>query len=71
VIYRTKEQEEIVKKELILLDMEDVIKITGWCKKVVYNMFAHDKDFPAIKKGKKYLVELNALKKYFSERRTE
>ena len=67
----TKEQEEIVTKELILLDMEDVIKRTKWCKKVVYNMFAHDKEFPAIKKGKKYLVELNALKKYFGERRAD
>lgn len=49
--------------------MEEVIKITGWCENVVKDIFAHDKDFPAIKKGKKNQVELSAFKKYLSERR--
>ncbi len=65
----TKEQKEIVSKELILLNIDDVVAITGWCKQVVRNTFANDKNFPAIKRGKEYQVEATALKKYFSERR--
>jgi len=66
----TKEQKLILEKELILLDMSDVMNITGWCENVVRKIFAYDKDFPAIKKGKKYQVELNALKEYLKQRRT-
>lgn len=66
----TKEQKEIVKKEIILLDIEDVMELTGWSKNVVKNTFAHDEDFPAIKKGKKNQVELNSLKRYLGKRRT-
>lgn len=66
----TKEQKLILEKELILLDMSDVMDITGWCENVVRKIFAYDKDFPAIKKGKKYQVELNALKEYLKQRRT-
>ena len=64
-----KSQEEIVKSQIILLDKECFKELTGWGQNVVDNTFAHDKDFPAIKKGKKYQVELSALKKYFSTRR--
>ena len=49
----TKEQKEIVSRELILLNIEEVAEVTGWCKQVVRNTFASDKDFPAIKKGKR------------------
>ena len=66
----TKEQREIVKKEIILLDTQDVIELTGWSKVVVKNIFAYDEDFPTIKKGRKNLVEMSALKKYFERRRT-
>lgn len=66
----TKEQKEIVSKELILLNIDDVVEITGWCKQVVRNTFAYDKDFPAIKKGKEYQVELGALKDFLNKRRT-
>lgn len=65
----TKEQREIVSRELILLNLDDVVQITGWCKQVVRNTFAYDKDFPAIKKGKEYQVELSALREYLSKRR--
>lgn len=65
----TKEQKEIVKKEIILLDKEDVMELTGWCENVVDRTFAHDVEFPAIKKGKKCQVELGAFKKYLSQRR--
>lgn len=66
----TKEQKEIAKKEIILLDINDVMELTGWSENVVKKTFAHDKDFPTIKKGKKSQVELTSLKRYFSERRT-
>lgn len=65
----TKTQKDIANKQLIMLDMRDVMEITGWCEKVVRNLFAYDDDFPAVKKGKKYQVELNALKEYLSQRR--
>ena len=65
----TKEQKNIVEKELILLDINDVKEITGWCDCVVKKTFAYDEAFPAIKKGKKYQVELNSLKTYFQQRR--
>lgn len=65
----TKEQREIVSKELILLTIDDVEEVTGWCKQVVRNTFAYDNEFPAIKKGKEYQVELRALREYLSTRR--
>lgn len=65
----TEKQKETVSKELILLNIDDVVEITGWCKQTVRNTFAYDEDFPAIKKGKEYQVEATALKNYFSERR--
>lgn len=66
----TKEQKQIATTELIMLDMKDVQELTGWCENVVRNTFAYDKYFPAIKKGKKYQVELGAFKEYLSKRRT-
>lgn len=66
----TKNQSIILEKELILLNIKDVVKITGWSARVVRNMFANDEDFPAIKKGKEYQVEYSALKNYLLKRRT-
>lgn len=65
----TQEQKSVVENELILLNIEDVINITKWSVATVRKMFADDNEFPAIKKGKEYLVEYSALKKYFSKRR--
>ena len=62
-------QEVIINNKIILLNIKDVMLITGWSEAVVRKMFANDDDFPAIKKGKKYLVEYSALKNYFSKRR--
>ena len=67
----TIEQKKIAQKEIILLDKRDVMELTGWCEKVVGNIFAYDKDFPAIKIGKKYQVELNAFKMYLCNRRVK
>lgn len=66
----TDKQKEIVAKELIILDIKDIMELTGWCENVVRRMFAYDKDFPAIKKGKQYQVELNSFKNYLAKRRT-
>ena len=66
----TDKQKEIVAKELIMLDIKDIMELTGWCENVVRRMFAYDKDFPAIKKGKQYQVELNSFKNYLAKRRT-
>lgn len=54
---------------IILLDKDDVKNITGWGKTTIDYLFAYEKEFPAIKIGKKYLVEQEALKTYFSVRR--
>lgn len=67
----TVEQKKIAHKDIILLDMGEVMEITGWCEKVVRNLFAYDEDFPAIKIGKKYQVEIGAFKEYLSKRRTQ
>ena len=64
-----KEQRDIVKKELILLTKKDVMEITGWSKGVTDRLFAHDRDFPAIKIGKSSQVEFQAFKEFFKERR--
>jgi len=66
----TEKQKEIVAKELIMLDIKDIMELTGWCENVVRRMFAYDKAFPAIKKGKQYQVELNSFKNYLAKRRT-
>ena len=66
----TDKQKDIVAKELIMLDIKDIMELTGWCENVVRRMFAYDKDFPAIKKGKQYQVELNSFKNYLAKRRT-
>ncbi len=70
MILRTKEQKEIVNKELILLDMQDVMEITGWSDNVVRRLFAYNEAFPSLKIGKRYQVELGAFKEFLSKRRT-
>lgn len=45
------------------------MEVTGWSEGVVKEMFAHDEEFPAIKKGKINKVLLEALKDYLSVRR--
>lgn len=66
----TKNQKQIIDNNIILLTIEDVVQLTGWCEKTVRNMFTNDSEFPAIKKGKEYQVEYTALKDFFAKRRT-
>lgn len=65
----TDSQKKVVQNELILLNIEDIIDITEWSAATVRKMFVNDKEFPAIKKGKKYQVEYSAFKNYLSKRR--
>mgnify|MGYP003299662421 CR=1 FL=1 len=65
----SKDKVQQLKNSLFLLDIDDVCGVTGWCKNTVRNLFAYETDFPAIKIGKKYLVELDAFKTYLSIRR--
>lgn len=65
----TKDKIQVFNNLLVLLDIDDVCKITGWCKNTVRNLFAYETDFPAIKIGKKYQVELNAFRSYLGVRR--
>ena len=67
---RTEQQRQIVNNTIILLDIQDVMEVTGWGEEVTRKKFAYDKEFPAIKIEKKYQVELGALKEYLSKRRT-
>ena len=62
-------KEKIEKEEIILLEKKDVKELTGWGTNVIDRLFAYDKEFPAIKIGKKYQIELTALKAYLQTRR--
>lgn len=66
----TNKEKELIGKEIVLLNIEDVKQLTGWSEAIVRRTFKNDNDFPAIKKGKEYQVEYSALKNYFSKRRT-
>lgn len=63
-------EEEIKKmqKELRLLDVNDVMSITGWGESTVRSRM-EDIDFPTIKIGKKNQVSFDALKEYLQHRR--
>lgn len=64
-----KVKEHIVNEKIILLDKEEVKELTGWGINVIDRLFAYYKEFPAIKIGKKYQIELDALKNFFQIRR--
>lgn len=44
-------------------------ELTGWGESTAKKIFAHDDEFPAIKKGKQHFVEFESFKKYLSKRR--
>lgn len=62
-------QEDIINREIILLDKEDIRKITGWGKNTVDRIFSKDEYFPTITIGKKQIVLLEAFKEYLKVRR--
>lgn len=49
---------------------EDVARVTGMSKSTVKKLF-NDPEFPACDYGKTYIVEANALLKYFDVRRSK
>ena len=56
---------------MILLDIKDVSELTGWCEAVTRKTFKYNDKFPAIKIGKSYQVELNALLDFLKNRCVE
>lgn len=57
-----------MKKELGLLGVEDVMKITGWGETAVRNLMKEE-DFPTLKIGKPNQVLFEALQEYLKHRR--
>ena len=64
-----KEQLEILKEKVILLDKNDIKELTGWGENTINNLFAHDTSFPAIRIGKKYQIEVEAFLEYLRKGR--
>lgn len=58
-----------MKQDLKLLDIEEIIALTGWGENTVRKIMTEDKDFPTIKIGKKNQVSFDGLKEYLSSRR--
>lgn len=58
---------EINNEKVLLkfLTVEDIVKATGYSKKIVLDIF-RDPEFPSCNFGKKQIIELNAAIKYFS-----
>ena len=66
----TQEQREIAQKTIVLLDIDEISNLTGWCASKVRELCTQDKDFPVIKVGKSYQVELTAFKEYLTKKGT-
>lgn len=64
-----KEKLEALKEELNLLNIEEIMKITGWGKTTIKEIMKTDKDFPVLKIGKHNQVSFEALKEYVKHRR--
>ena len=56
---------QYLSSEAVFYSIEDVMKMTGWSKKVVQRLF-NTQGFPYTNFGKKKLVEAHALVAYFS-----
>lgn len=59
-----------LKNELKLLDVEEVMAVTGLGEKTVREMMTEE-DFPLIQIGRKYQVTFDALKEYLQHRRVK
>ena len=58
-----------LKRNIRLLNIEEVSYITNWSKATILKIMEIDKDFPVIKIGKENQVLKDALKEYLSIRR--
>ena len=59
---------ENLKQELGLLNIEDIINITGWAEATVKKLMEDD-EFPTLKIGKNNQVQFEAFKEYLMHRR--
>lgn len=66
----TQEQRELAQKEIVLLDIEEISNLTGWCPSKVRELCTQDEKFPVMKVGKSYQVELTSFKKYLINKGT-
>ena len=57
----------VISPEVIMYSINDVIRITGWSRKVVQRLF-NDPKFPAVDYGKAKLVEAHAFIEFMSVR---
>lgn len=62
------EKIQALKQELNLLDIEEIMAVTGWGD-ITVRKIMEDSDFPTIKIGKKNQVSFEALKEYLKHRR--
>ena len=53
---------------VVFLDAKELSKKLGWSMRKVFKLF-NDPEFPSSDYGKKKVVEMDALKKYFSVKR--
>ena len=65
----SEEKIKMMKQDLCLLDIEDVMGITGWGETTVRKIMDTDEEFPVVKIGKKNQVSFDALKEYLQHRR--
>ncbi len=65
----TKTELRKAKKEIGLLDRDDIAKITGWSQRTVRKLM-NEPEFPIIQKGRKKQVLLQDLRDYLSYKRT-
>ncbi len=63
----TKTELKKAKKEIGLLDRDDIAKITGWSQRTVRRLM-NEPEFPIIQKGRKKQVLLQDLRDYLSYR---
>lgn len=52
-------------QKLMFLTIKETEKLTGWSNKTVQNLFNRP-DFPSCDFGKEKIVEVNAMRNYFS-----
>lgn len=58
-----------LKKELGLLNVQEISFITNWSNSTILKLMDEDEELPAIKIGKENQVTFDALKEYLQHRR--
>ena len=60
----------VLDPHVVFYGVEDLMEILGWSKHTVLELF-HDPGFPGTNFGRSWRVEAEALREYFSVRRTK